>query len=113
MTKQLNRVTLRAGAGAGQNAPGRQEAVTGQRLGEGERAWRGVCPALRPAAAASATRAQLSATSRSTGVPSGALSRYFMSQIWRERSFMASARMPVEAWPRSSMLGITPSICSL
>src|SRR4051812_18464266 len=33
-------------------------------------------------AAARATRVQLSSTVRSMGVPSGALSRYFMSQIW-------------------------------
>jgi len=46
------------------------------------------------AAAAIATRASVSSGSRSMGVPSAAFSRYFMSQIWREISLMASVSTP-------------------
>ena len=66
------------GAGAGEDAAGRQEGEIGHRLVEAP------FPAARRflgAAAARATRRQVSSIVLSSGAPSGALSRYFMSQI--------------------------------
>ena len=84
MTKQLNSVTLRAAAGAGDDAPGRQELEIGQRLRRTARptsAW-----SRSGAASAVATRRQVSSMVLSSGSPgtsplAGAFSRYFMSQI--------------------------------
>src|ERR1700693_1663072 len=53
-------------------------------------------------AAARATRAQVSSRVRSRGVPSGALKRYFLSQIWWE-----SAGMRFSSYPRSSDARVT------
>ena len=69
-----------AGAGAGQDATGRQEGEIRQGLGEG------LLPALAGAlgsasATAAATRVQVSSRVRSTALPSVPLRRYFMSQI--------------------------------
>src|SRR6202789_33520 len=90
ITKQLNSVTDRDVP-----APARMRPA-------GRNLWPASAPANSSAhsrrragasalAAASATRAKLSATLRSTGVPSGCLSRYFMSQIWRAISLMAAS----------------------
>ena len=70
-----------AGAGAGQDAAGRQEGEIGHGLGEAPwpsargRAW------ARRRQPPAATRAQVSSRVRSTALPSAALRRYFMSQI--------------------------------
>ena len=82
MTKQLNSVTRRLGAGAGEDAAGRQEAEILQRLVE--RRFPASPGSASACASARATRRQLSSIVRSTGVPSASFSRYFASQICRE-----------------------------
>ena len=85
-----------ARAGAGEDAAGRQEGEVGHAprrssLVQRARSRFGSVPA-----AALATRAQVSAMLRSSGVPSAALRRYFISQICSEmrgrdvRAFMRS-----------------------
>src|SRR5580692_6377991 len=85
MTKQLNSVTLRpVPAPARMRPAGMKPPPESAALNVAFHCAR--ASGASAEAAALATRMKVSATSRSTGVPSADFSRYFTSQIWREIS---------------------------
>src|SRR6185312_4600805 len=93
MTKQLKRVTARPVPAPARMRPAGRN-LCPARAAAKSCARRLRCSGFSAAASASATRAQLVATSWSMGVPSAALKRYFMSQIWLE---ILVIKIPVQA----------------
>src|SRR4051812_23850203 len=91
ITKQLKSVTARSVPAPARMRPaGRKQCPASASANSAAHLSR--CSGDSACAAACATRANVSCGSRSSGVPSGAFRRYFMSQIWREMSVIKLCR---------------------